>query len=262
MRSRVHIKSHPLHPILVPFPIAFLSGSFLFDLAGFVSGKEDLHLTSYYIQAAGILFAVLAAVPGVVDLLKTVPPDSSAKKRGVKHGILNSTMLVLFIIAWLYRQGEEHNLIVLLLIEFVASILMGIAGWMGGTLVYRNQIGVDPRYAHATKWREIYIKDENEEKQELVRTDELKENQMILVHKGKKRIVLARTEHDFVAFDDRCPHKGASLAGGSMMCGKVQCPWHGSQFDVLNGAVTAGPSKSGIAVYPLEINDGKVYLLP
>lgn len=261
MRSRVHIKSHPLHPILVPFPIAFLSGSFLFDLAGWITENENFHLTSYYIQAAGILFAILAAVPGLIDLLKTVPPNSSAKKRGVKHGLLNSTMLVLFIIAWFYRRGEDPELLILLLIELVATILMSIAGWMGGTLVYRNQIGVDPRYAHATKWREIYIKDKNE-RQELVRTEELKVNQMILVHKGDKRIVLARTENDFVAFDDRCPHKGASLAGGAIMCGKVQCPWHGSQFDVHNGHVTAGPSESGIPVYQLQIEEGMIYLLP
>ncbi|RYZ98601.1 MAG: Rieske (2Fe-2S) protein [Sphingobacteriaceae bacterium] len=55
-----------------------------------------------------------------------------------------------------------------------------------------------------------------------------------------------------VAFDDRCSHKGASLAGGMMMCGKVQCPWHGSQFDVKTGAVKAGPGKQGIQCYEVK----------
>jgi nitrite reductase/ring-hydroxylating ferredoxin subunit len=58
--------------------------------------------------------------------------------------------------------------------------------------------------------------------------------------------VLARTEKSYVAFDDHCPHRGGSLAGGTMICGTVQCPWHGSQFDVTTGAVKAGPADQSI----------------
>src|SRR5205823_14756376 len=62
-------------------------------------------------------------------------------------------------------------------------------------------------------------------------TDELKTNQMKLLHVNHKRIVLARTESNYVAFDDHCSHRGGSLAGGSMICGTVQCPWHGSRSE-------------------------------
>ncbi|MDQ3552038.1 MAG: Rieske (2Fe-2S) protein [Bacteroidota bacterium] len=72
---------------------------------------------------------------------------------------------------------------------------------------------------------------------------------MKLLHIKDKRIVLAKTENKYVAFDDRCTHKGGSLAGGSIMCGTVQCPWHGSQFNVFNGYVTAGPAKEKIKIY-------------
>ncbi|MBA2746583.1 MAG: DUF2231 domain-containing protein, partial [Flavisolibacter sp.] len=142
MRSTAHIKSHPIHPILVPFPIAFLIGSFLFDLYGFVFKEPALYQTSFYMQVAGIGFAVLAAIPGLIDLNKTVPPDSSARKRGIRHGILNTLMLIIFTIAWFYRKGDNADMRILLLMEFTGSILLFIAGWMGGTLVYRNQIGV------------------------------------------------------------------------------------------------------------------------
>jgi nitrite reductase/ring-hydroxylating ferredoxin subunit len=137
---------------------------------------------------------------------------------------------------------------------------MLIAGWMGGTLVHRNQIGVDVRYANAGKWNEESF-DSDTGAIEVARIDELKVNSMKLIHVKDKRIVLARTENNFVAFDDRCTHKGGSLAGGSTMCGTVQCPWHGSQFDVASGAVKAGPAKEGIKTYQTKVSEGKIFLV-
>ena len=81
---------------------------------------------------------------------------------------------------------------------------------------------------------------------------------MILTHAGNQRIVLARTEEGFVAFDDSCTHRGGSLAGGMMACGTVMCPWHGSQFGVNSGAVKAGPAEKSISAYEVEESGGKV----
>jgi len=71
---------------------------------------------------------------------------------------------------------------------------------------------------------------------------------------------LAKTEDNYVAFDDHCTHKGGSLAGGAMICGTVQCPWHGSQFDVHDGSAVAGPAKEKIETFPLNERNGVVYL--
>ena len=259
MRSKAHFKSHPLHPMLLPFPLAFFTGTLLFDLIGFFADKPALWQTGFYLQIAGVGFGLLAAIPGLIDYRYTVPPDSSAKKRAAQHGILNTTTVLLFLGAWFYRQGDAALPMLVLAMEAVGVLLMSIAGWLGGTLVYRNQIGVDVRYAHAGKWNEVYL-DEGTAPILVAETGELQVNAMKLVHIGKKRIVLARTENGFVAFDDRCPHKGGSLAGGSMMCGTVQCPWHGSQFKVTDGAVTAGPAKQKIAVYTVTVEHDKVYL--
>ena len=83
---------------------------------------------------------------------------------------------------------------------------------------------------------------------------------MKLVHVKDRRVVIARSETGYVAFDDRCSHKGGSLAGGAMICGTVQCPWHGSQFDVATGALKAGPGNEGIKTYIVDESNGKVYL--
>ena len=86
----------------------------------------------------------------------------------------------------------------------------------------------------------------------VAKRDELKVDQMKLLRVGDRRIVLARTERKYVAFDDRCTHRGGSLAGGVMICGTVQCLWHGSQFDVYTGKVGAGPAKDPIATYEVR----------
>lgn len=259
MKSKANIKSHPLHPILIPFPIAFFTGTLICHLVGWLLNRNGLLATAYYLNIGGIAFALLAAIPGFIDFLYTVPPKSSGKKRAAKHGIINVVMLVCFIIAFFLRQNESSSNIILALLEVAGVSLMVIAGWLGGTLVYRNQIGVDIRYANAGKWKEETFNNANGEI-EVAAADELKINSMKLLHVKDKRIVLARTEDRFVAFEDRCTHRGGSLAAGSTLCNVVQCPWHGSQFDLITGEVKAGPAKDGIKIYKVREDRGKIIL--
>jgi nitrite reductase/ring-hydroxylating ferredoxin subunit len=83
---------------------------------------------------------------------------------------------------------------------------------------------------------------------------------MKLLHLDGQRLVLARTDQGYVAFDDRCTHRGGSLAGGVMIAGVVQCPWHGSQFDCRTGNVRAGPAHDPVKSYGVREQDGKVLL--
>jgi len=131
---------------------------------------------------------------------------------------------------------------------------------MGGTLVYRNQIGVDIRYANAAKWSEASFNQATGEI-EAATSDELKVNSMKLLHLKHKRIVLARTEDGYVAFEDRCTHKGGSLAAGTTMCNTVQCPWHGSQFDLVTGDVKEGPAKKAIKTYQVKQSGDKIIVI-
>lgn len=259
MRSKANINSHPLHPILIAFPIAFFSGTFVFDVLSVLANKPSFWQTGQYLETAGIITGLLAAVPGFIDYLHTVPPGSSAKQRASKHALINISMLVVFTIALINRQLPQFSIVVQISFEFGGIVLLTIAGWLGGTLVYRNQLGVDIRYANAGKWKEMKGEVQNG-RVEVATTSELEVNQMKLVHVDDKRIVVARTEEGYVAFSDFCTHKGGSLAGGSMMCGTVQCPWHGSQFDVETGAVKAGPAKKPISTYTITYVGNKVYL--
>lgn len=260
MKSRAHFKGHPIHPMLIAFPVAFLTGTLLFDILGLILDNNILVQTAMYMEITGIIGGLVAAIPGAIDYFYTVPPDSSAKKRATKHALVNISMLIIFTIAFIYRQNINASLIIIIGLEMIGFVLISISGWMGATLVYRNQIGVNPRYAGAGKWKELQLEQEKGQL-EVATTDELKVDQMKLILIKDKRIVLGRTEQGYVAFDDHCTHRGGSLAGGMMICGTVQCPWHGSQFDVKNGEVKAGPAAEKIITYTVKEENEKVYLV-
>jgi nitrite reductase/ring-hydroxylating ferredoxin subunit/uncharacterized membrane protein len=250
MKSKAVLLGHPAHPMLIPFPLAFLTGAFVFDAAGFLGGKASWWMTGGHLALLGILSAWLAAIPGVVDYLHTVPPRSSGKERATKHMFANLTAVALFGIAWFVRgERTDGSAILVLGLEGIGFAALMLGGYMGGTLVTRNLISVDHRYASAGKWKEIDVSARSGHPVTVATRDELKVDQMKLLHVGDKRIVLARTEEGYVAFDDRCTHRGGSLAGGVMICGTVQCLWHGSQFDVRSGQVKAGPAKEPIPTY-------------
>ena len=261
MRSKASFRGHPIHPALIPFPFAFLYGGFGFDLVGRMAERPGWWTTGGYLGLLGIVAALIAAVPGFVDYFSTVPPQSSGKQRATKHMLVNLGAVILFATAWALR-GSAGTMpdTTMLALEGIGLALLTAGGWMGGVLVNRNQIGVDHRYARAGKWKEERIRPASGQALVVARADELQVDQMKLLHVGGKRIVLARTEQSYVAFDDRCTHKGGSLAGGVMIGGVVQCPWHGSQFECRSGAVKAGPAEEPIGTYRVTEAGGEVRL--
>ena len=253
MRSKASYKGHPVHPALIPFPFAFLYGAFFFDVAGVLLDRAGLWTTGGYLALAGVLLGLAAAVPGVIDYLFTVPPNSTGQTRARKHALANVTALALFATAWWLRSGADAGPgLTSLALEAVGLVALTVGGWMGGTLVSRNQISVDHRYAGAGRWREQRVEVRAGQPLVLRRPDALENDHLMLLRAGERRLVLGRTEGGFVAFDDHCTHRGAALADGVMICGTVQCPWHGSQFDVRTGAVRAGPAQAPIAAYRVE----------
>ncbi len=260
MRSTAQIQAHPIHPALIPFPFAFLTAAPLFDIAGHLWQRGALWTTAGHLIVAGIAAGLLAAVPGVIDYACAVPPASSGKKRAAKHGLLNVTALVLFAVAWGLRGADGPPPGASLGLELLGAAVLAYSGLLGGTLVIRNMIGVDHRYADAGKWKEASFTARAGETIQVADVEDLKDDQMMLLRVNGRRIALARTEKGYAAFDDRCTHRGGSLAGGVLIGGTVQCLWHGSQFDVATGRVACAPAKKPIDVYTIEEKRGKVWL--
>ncbi|MGE0450885.1 MAG: DUF2231 domain-containing protein [Vicinamibacterales bacterium] len=265
MRSSAHVKGHPLHPMLIPFPFAYLFGAACLDIAGRAARRSAWHSTARHLRVMGIGSGLAAAVPGLIDYWFAVPPRSSAARRATWHGLANLTAVGLFAAVQGRRGGKRLPAVWELAAQTGAAGLMGLAGWMGGTLVYRNQIGVDHRYADAGKWQSRSVAGAAQEAGDTQEVDagaadSLRVGQLALLEVGDRRLVLARTEEGLTAFDDRCTHKGGPLSDGALVCGTVQCPWHGSQFDVHSGAVRHGPAEQAIRTYGVSERDGRLWV--
>jgi len=260
MRSTARISSHPIHPMLVAFPIGLWIASWIFDILGSIRGSSYLWGASFYCVVFGIVGALLAAVAGAIDWLTVVPPNSSAKRRGAIHGSLNVLILIAFLVI-AFRRGGATNPAdgVELTISTIAIVALGFSGWLGGTLAYRNQIGVDRRYAGAGQLRERTL---HNWEHPVCHQSELGDGQVMLAKIGNERVVVARCSDGMVAFSDHCTHKGGPLSDGALIGCTVQCPWHGSQFDVRTGRVVAGPAGAKITTYDVEVRAGEVYVRP
>jgi nitrite reductase/ring-hydroxylating ferredoxin subunit/uncharacterized membrane protein len=261
LKSRAQFKSHPIHAALIPFPFAFLTGAAFFDVLGVTRGAPALWATGGNLQVAGIACGLLAAVPGAIDYVYTVPPASSAKSRATRHALGNVGALSLFVLAWFSRGAQGEPGLVTLALDIVGAALLAYSGYLGGTLVVRNMIGVDHRYAGAGKWQEATFTAARGAPLVVGHADDLDVGQMKLLRVNGRRIVLARTDDGYAAFDDRCTHRGGSLAGGVLIDGTVHCLWHGSQFDAKTGQASCGPAKKPIHVFEVkETKDGQVVL--
>ena len=78
---------------------------------------------------------------------------------------------------------------------------------------------------------------------------------------GEQELCLAHCEDDnFYALDDVCTHENFLLSGGELFDLQVECPQHGSRFNLKTGAVTGLPAVIPTRVYPVEVEDGEVYV--
>jgi uncharacterized membrane protein len=143
MESRVKLFGHPIHPMLIPFPLGLLGMALVFDLISAANDNGSLARAAHYMIAAGIVTGLLAAVFGLIDWL-AIPLGTRAKQIGIAHGLGNVLIVVLFAIVWLLRRDKPSEAsATALAIEVVAVLGALVTGWLGGELVDRLGVGVD-----------------------------------------------------------------------------------------------------------------------
>ena len=144
MESRAKILGHAIHPLLIVFPLGLLSTAVLFDIFAMVLNDPALANVAYWMIAAGIIGGILAAPFGWIDWF-AIPASTRAKSVGLWHGLINVGVLLLFIISWWMRRDvPEAPGMMALILSWVAIGLALVSGWLGGELVERLGVGVDP----------------------------------------------------------------------------------------------------------------------
>lgn len=141
-RSSFRIGQHPVHPMLVPFVIAFYIGAFGADIGFAVSGDPFWARGALWLMGAGIVASAFAAIAGLIDFL--YEPAIRALKAAWWHFGGNVLMALVSIMDWALRYpiGAEAGSHAYWPLSLVAVLLLVFNGWKGGELVYCHRVGV------------------------------------------------------------------------------------------------------------------------
>jgi len=261
---------HPLHPMLVHFPIGLFLLSLLLDLASLAfPSVPNLVRDSFYAMLLGVITALIAAVPGVVDYTD-IRSDHPAKRTATTHLTLNLIVVALYGINLGVRSSSLVDPKISfgpLILSLVGVGLLSVSGYLGGRLVYDAGISVG-RHKRRTPTPEstLHLSTANlasNEKNDVIfvpipEADRLGERETLRVEIDGQVITIAKIDQGFYAFQEFCTHRFGPLSEGTFKDFNVQCPWHNSCFDVRTGKVTQGPATVDLKSFKVETHDGKI----
>ena len=232
---------HPLHPALSDLPVGAWTTGLVMDLIG-AHGAADLCVR------LGVVAALPTALAGVADWHDTIDRD---RRVGLAHGLLNTAALGCFVGSIAARGRGQRGLGVGL--SSVGWAIASFSAYLGGDLVFKRGLNVN-----RTAWEPAV-----EEFRPVLRLDELTDGKLagaeIEVDGQKLPVVLLREGELVHALHGRCAHAGGPLAEGKIVAGHcVQCPWHGSTFDMRDGTVRRGPSAYPQPRFETRVREGQV----
>ncbi len=143
MYSKIKSMGHPIHPMLVAFPLGLLITSIIFDIIHWITGNGYWSEIAFWMIAAGTISGIMAAIVGTIDWIG-IPSGTRAKRVGILHGSGNYVILTLFVVSRLLRLNVPGNPpIAAYVLSFLGAAMLGVTGWLGGELTLRMGIGVD-----------------------------------------------------------------------------------------------------------------------
>jgi nitrite reductase/ring-hydroxylating ferredoxin subunit/uncharacterized membrane protein len=231
---------HPLHPALTDAPIGMLFLVSVFD----VLGQPDAATISLVV---GLLAMLGAALPGLADFADT---DGRARERATVHATVMIVAFVGYLVSLVLRLGDGSS---------------GAAAWIAGTsfavVILGAYVGGDVAYVlgnmvnrHAfrgagTKWITL-------EPAELEGDGSIPIGRPVRAKLGINGLVLVNDGSRILALHDTCAHGNGPLPDGRLLGGQIECPWHGSRFDLVTGHVRRGPSVYDQPAYEVREREG------
>lgn len=143
MEARAKAFGHPIHQMLVVFPLGLFSTAVIFDVIRLIRGGPTWSMVAFWMIGAGIIGGLCAAVFGTIDWL-AIPRDTRAHRLGLLHGLGNVCVVGLFTVSWFLRRGDPGDpSVAAIAFMLVGGALVLVTGWLGGELVDRLGVGVD-----------------------------------------------------------------------------------------------------------------------
>ena len=228
---------HPLHPALVAVPIGAWVSAAVLDAVGDDDGARRL-------IALGVLSAVPTAATGGSDWLTT---GGAERRVGFVHAATNYLAIGAYGLSWWARaRGARRAGIAA---SAVGGAALGLAGWLGGHLVYAQGIGVDTTafVQMPQDWMDAGA------------VAELPSGGApSVVDIDGVPVLVAWHDGGWIAMADRCTHRGAPLHEGSVEADCIVCPWHGGSFALADGEVRSGPATRPQPVFETRVVDGRL----
>lgn len=234
---------HPLQVILTDIPLGAWTSAMLFDSLAMISGSDSMNSAADACIGVGLGGAVLAALTGLTDWQDIDPP---ARRVGLIHGLMNLIAAALMGTSLLTRRREMRaSGRGLGLLGFLVA---SVAARLGGNLVYEHRIGVD-RSAEKELPQEFH---------RAAAAADLEEGKPLRATVEGTPIVLVKSASNIFALAETCSHLGGPLAEGKAEAGTIQCPWHGSRFDLADGSVVNGPAVHPQPCLEVSVHEGQV----
>lgn len=143
MSSPASVAKHPIHPMLVVFPIGLWTFSLVSDVAYATGwGGPIWSDMAFYTMAGGIAGALLAAVPGFIDFLSL---SGRVRSIALTHMLLNLGIVGLYALNLYLRLDSAPGAVLPIALSSLSMVLLGVSGWLGGELVYVHNVGVEPQ---------------------------------------------------------------------------------------------------------------------
>ncbi len=141
-QSTARIAGHPVHPMLIPFPVAFLVATLACDLAYWATGSAGWVTGSTWLLGAALVMAALAAVAGLIDFFGD--ERIRALSDAWQHMVGNVIAVVVALVNFYLRRtdGEAAVLPWGLLLSFAVVGILLFTGWKGWEMVYRHRVAV------------------------------------------------------------------------------------------------------------------------
>lgn len=235
---------HPLHPVLTDVPLGAWTAAFALDAMESISGRKELGAGADVAIAVGLVGAAGAAVTGLTDWSET---NGTARKVGLLHGMLNVGATALYTTSLVLRRKQKRN--AGLGFAMLGYAVSSAAAYLGGHLVFGEQIGVN--HAAAQDMPKEFVPVQTADA-------DLAEGEMKRVDADRVPVLLARCEGDVCAVAHTCSHLGGPLSEGKLDGEIVQCPWHGSRFNVRDGSVVDGPATFPQPRFETRLRDGQI----
>jgi len=185
----------------------------------------------------------MAAAAGLTDWQHV---DGRPRRTGLLHALLNVSATAIYAGSLAFRLGGHRGTGRAL--AGAGSAIATASSYLGGHLVYGDQIGVD-HTADLTLPQDFVA---------VMADTELLDNKPTRVEAGGVAVVLVRADGRIHALAERCSHLGGPLAEGYLEQGGIVCPWHGSRFDLEDGHPLDGPSTHQQPCLEARVHDGQI----